>query len=90
MPRENAHDKGRRYLVEGRLQIKAVSERHVTAICRGDSGELHTVTGNHTAWTCSCPAHGRCSHLTALQLVTLRPLPLEGTGPNGINERNDR
>ena len=39
--RESAHDKGRRLLVEGRLHVRAVTERHITATCRGDSGETY-------------------------------------------------
>jgi len=73
MPRENTHDKGRRYLVEGRLLIKAVSDRHITAVCRGDSGELHVLAADRRGWACSCPAVRDCSHLVALRLCVLRP-----------------
>ena len=89
MPRENAHDKGRRYLTEGRLEIRAVSERHIAARCRGDSGEIYTLAADAGGWTCSCPAYTTCSHLVALQLCTLKPLPMD-TGPNGPAERNHR
>lgn len=75
MPRENAHDKGRRLLTEGRLVVKAVSDKHISARCRGDSGEIYTLAADPHGWSCSCPAV-RCSHLVALQLVTLEP-------PNG-------
>jgi uncharacterized Zn finger protein len=81
--REAAFNKGRRYLVEGRLRIQAVSDRHVAAVCRGDSGVMHQLAVDHRSWSCSCPAAGGCSHLVALRLVTLRPLPLDGPGPNG-------
>jgi uncharacterized Zn finger protein len=79
--RESAHVKGRRYLVEGRLLVKAVSPHHVSAICRGDSGVFHTVTADASGWSCSCPAARDCSHLTALRLVCTQPLPSEGPGP---------
>ena len=81
--RESAHDKGRRLLTEGRLVVKAVSDRHISARCRGDSGEIYTLAADAQGWTCSCPAV-RCSHLVALQLVTLRPWPMRGTGPEGM------
>ena len=84
MPRENAHDKGRRYLTEGRLEIRAVSDRHVSARCRGDSGEIYTLAGDAQGFSCSCLARGRCSHLVALLLVALRPWPTRGAGPEGV------
>lgn len=84
MPRENAHDKGRRLLVEGRLHVRAVTERHITATCRGDSGEVYLLCADDRSWTCSCPAASRCAHLIALMLVTLKPLTLTGTGKEGI------
>ena len=89
MPRENAHDKGRRYLTEGRLEIRAVTDRHISARCKGESGEIYTLAADSGGWSCSCPAVGRCSHQVALRLVVLQPLPM-GTGPNGPTERNHR
>ena len=81
MTRENAAEKGRRYLAEGRLHVRAVSDRHVLATCRGD-GELYHLTGDEGGWSCNCPAvTSHCSHLIALRLVALRPLPLDGPGP---------
>lgn len=73
MTRENAHDKGRRLLVEGRVTIRhATREGGVTAIVRGDSGELYRTTWTWVdGWACTCPARTRCSHLTALQLVVV-------------------
>lgn len=89
MPRENAHDKGRRLLTEGRLVVTAVSERHVSARCRDDSGEIYTLAADHRGYSCSCPAIGQCSHLVALMLVTLKPLPTRGPGPNGQVGRHE-
>jgi uncharacterized Zn finger protein len=71
--RESAHAKGRRNLVEGRLLVRAVSERHVSAIVRGDSGAFYTVTADAEGWSCNCPAVRDCSHLTALRLVVVQP-----------------
>jgi len=82
--REAAYDKGRRYLTEGRLLLRAVSEHHIAAVCRGDSGEIHTLAVDHRGWSCSCLAVRDCSHLVALRLVTIRPLPSQGPGPEGM------
>jgi len=81
--RESAEAKGRRLLVEGRLVVKTVDDRHAVARCRGDSGEIYHLVAEARGWTCSCPALGRCSHVIALQLVTLRSLPTCGPGPDG-------
>lgn len=76
MPRENAEAKGRRYVTEGRLLVRLVGPHGIRAICRG-GGELYHVGYERGGWYCECPALGRCSHLVALQLVTIRP-PLRG------------
>ena len=69
-PRESAAVKGRRYLVEGRLVVRAVDQRagSVRAVCRGD-GAIYAVGRDGGGWFCSCPARGRCAHLVALGLV---------------------
>lgn len=69
-PRESAEVKGRRYLIEGRLVIKHVSEDAIRARCRG-GGAVYELGLDRGEWFCSCPALGRCSHLVALQLVTV-------------------
>lgn len=68
--RENAACKGRRYLLEGRLIVTAVDAMGIEASCRG-AGEVHQLGYRRGRWWCSCPARGTCSHLTALQLVTV-------------------
>lgn len=73
MPRENYLDKARRLLGEGRLTVHAVDGRQIRARCRGDSGEDYTVNYSRGGWSCDCEALGRCSHLQALMLVTVRP-----------------
>ena len=84
--RENAAAKGRRLLAEGRLCIDAVLGDAIAAHCRGDSGEVYDCGYQVGAWYCSCPALSRCSHMTALQLVTVAP-PLrrraEASDPSG-------
>lgn len=72
MSRENAEAKGRRYLAEGRVVVEAVDRHHIAASVRG-SGEIHQTGYVRGGWFCSCPALGRCSHLTALQLVCVAP-----------------
>lgn len=73
MTRESAHDKGRRYLVEGRLTVRAATGDAVVAFTRGDSGELyHTCWTRPGGWSCNCPARtDRCAHLVALRLITV-------------------
>ena len=71
--RENYLVKARRLLGEGRLVLQRVSGSAIQATCRGDSGEVYDVGHEPGQWFCSCPALGRCSHLQALMLVTVRP-----------------
>jgi uncharacterized Zn finger protein len=72
--REDVRTKGRRLLVEGRLRVHAITGHEVIATCMGDSAELYRLGLSRTSDFCTCPARGRCSHLTALLLVALRPL----------------
>lgn len=72
--RESAAVKGRRLLTEGRLRVVAASEHHVVAYVVGDSAERYVVTADAEGYTCSCVARGRCSHMIAAQLCTMRPL----------------
>lgn len=72
--RESAAAKGRRYLAEGRLTVEHVGDGLVVASCRGDSGDVYALgyDPKRQQWHCTCPALRRCSHLVALQLVTVR------------------
>jgi len=70
MPRENAEAKGRRYLAEGPLLVRQAGIHGIQALCRG-GGEFYRVGYHRGGWY--CPDLGRCSHLVALQLVTVRP-----------------
>lgn len=74
MTRENVDDKGRRLLVEGRLVVERVQGELIVATCRGDSGEVYRLGFDpvRAEWRCTCPAKTRCSHLVALQLVTVK------------------
>lgn len=71
--RESTHDKGRRYLTEGRLTVRQVSRAGVIAFVRGDSGLVyHAEWSPDLDWSCNCPARtDRCAHLVALRLVTV-------------------
>jgi uncharacterized Zn finger protein len=72
MARENAEAKARRYIGEGRLTLIHVDARQVLAKCKG-GGEEYVLGYRPGGWWCNCPALGRCSHLLALMLVTVRP-----------------
>jgi hypothetical protein len=70
MPRENAYDKGRRYLAEGRLVVSHVDPTFIEGLVRG-TGAVHRVAFERgRGWSCTCQALTYCSHLYALMLVT--------------------
>lgn len=75
--RENATAKAHRLLAEGRLTVRRLEERitgrYVYATCKGDHGELYDLGFDPSTneWRCNCEARSRCSHLIALQLVTV-------------------
>lgn len=73
MTRESAHDKGRRYLVEGRLTVRQVTRAGVVAFCRGDSALVYRVEWSpDLGWLCNCLAcTDQCAHLVALRLVVV-------------------
>jgi hypothetical protein len=68
--RENAAMKGRRYVAEGRLIVRALDEYGgtVQADCRG-AGAVWTVGRDERGWFCDCPAYSVCAHIEALRLV---------------------
>jgi uncharacterized Zn finger protein len=70
MVRENAEQKAKRYLGEGRLQLIGMSNDRVLAQVRGD-GRTYLVRFEDDVWSCPCPAlTDQCSHLKALRLIT--------------------
>lgn len=71
--RENVKEKGNRLLLEGRLRIVKVEGNLVIAECRGDSGAIYALgfDPRNRQWRCTCPAKTACSHLIALQRVTV-------------------
>jgi hypothetical protein len=70
MSRENAAEKARRIVAEGRLVLHRVDEDDGLAVgsVRGDA-EIWNVGCDETGWWCSCQARGRCSHQLAVGLV---------------------
>ena len=70
--RESAHDKGRRYLVEGRLTVRQVSHAGVVAFVRGNGLVYRAEWSPDLGWICNCLARtDQCAHLVALRLVTV-------------------
>src|SRR6266498_1695710 len=75
MTRETLDAKALRYIREGRLRVVLVDTEHIEARVRGTDTE-HVTGYERGGWYCDCQAHQfgrRCSHLAALQLVTVRP-----------------
>jgi hypothetical protein len=75
MTRQTLAEKAVRLLVEGRLRVVLVDAERVEARVCGSEAE-HSVGYERGGWWCGCKAHRfgrRCSHLAALQLVTVRP-----------------
>lgn len=72
---ENKDQKARRYLTEGRITvIKMRDDGLIVAEARG-SGETYHLgyDPRRKQWRCTCIARGKCSHVTALQLVVAAP-----------------
>ena len=73
--RENAAEKARRYLGEGRVVIAQVTPQRVDAFVRGD-GQIYAAGFHNEQWVCDCPARSdACCHLRAVRLVTAPDLP---------------
>ncbi len=69
---ENAREKGKRYVGEGRLVVDYVSgDGEIRARCRG-AGAIYLLGRTDGEWYCDCPALTTCSHLVALMLVTAK------------------
>lgn len=71
--REDAQVKARRLLASGRVTLRRLDEDVIVAAVRGDSARVYLTGWDPSGWWCSCPAQRRCSHIRALQLVTLEP-----------------
>jgi hypothetical protein len=76
MTTEGIAAKAARLLGEGGVLIRWVSPGAVCATVQGDTGvyEVHLHSGR---WWCTCPAWHGCSHLGAVELVTVPKLPAD-------------
>ncbi len=72
--RKNRRTKALRLLVEGRVGVRVATPERALIYVKGDSGCVRIVEHDASGWQCDCPAaRGRCAHVLAAQLVTLRP-----------------
>lgn len=78
---ENVEQKGKRYVIEGRLRVERIEESGlIVATCRG-TGATYSLGYDPTKhqWRCTCSLERggkrtrRCSHIAALQLVVDEP-----------------
>jgi uncharacterized Zn finger protein len=77
--RETVQAKALRYLTEGRVVVTGVLGDQVTAVCQGETGAYDLGHAPGRGWWCTCPVRtDKCSHLTALMLVTIRRSALLG------------
>ena len=71
--RENVASKAIRIILERRLRILLVKGDRIYAECRGTDAMYHLGL-DRGDWWCHCPNTTRnCSHIRALQYVTMRP-----------------
>jgi hypothetical protein len=73
--RESLQERALRLIADGRLVVTWVDGEQAQAHVRG-TDTTHVTGYRRGGWWCDCQAHRfgrRCSHLAALQLVTLRP-----------------
>jgi uncharacterized Zn finger protein len=70
---EPMHGKAMSYIAAGRLRVFRVNGDYVKATCRGSGGAVYDLGYDvrRGGWWCSCPARRSCSHLHALELVTV-------------------
>ena len=67
---ETIEAKADRLLTSRCVYLRIVMPAHAVASVRGDSG-VHGVDWTHGKWSCSCPARKTCSHVLAVQAVTV-------------------
>lgn len=71
--REDAQSKAIRLLAEGRVTLRRLSSDVILAAVRGDTARIYETRWDPDGWWCDCDALSRCSHIRAVQLVTLEP-----------------
>ena len=73
--REQAQSKAARLVGAGRVTLRRLEQDLIVAKVRGDSARIYSTGWEPSGWWCTCPASmQRCSHVRAVQLVTLEPL----------------
>ena len=78
MPREDGASKALRLLCSGRVVVRTITDTAITADVRGDSAKVYRVVLDPTGWHDDCDSVGNhCSHIRAVQLVTLEPRGLQ-------------
>jgi hypothetical protein len=83
MTHETIDAKAARLLAAGRIVVTRVLGDTVDAVCQGDTGTYELGHRPGRGWFCSCPVRGdRCSHLTALWLITIRRRTPEPRSPD--------
>jgi hypothetical protein len=68
--REDVDAKALRLLAAGRVTITQVYPRWIQASVDGDTGR-YLVQYRKGRWSCTCASFTRCSHRTAVELVTV-------------------
>jgi hypothetical protein len=71
--RENSAEKARKWIRQGAVAIVRVDRGYVLGAVRDPAG-VRTVKMVAGFWSCTCEARGPCSHVKAVQLVTV-PTP---------------
>jgi uncharacterized Zn finger protein len=69
---ETLAEKAARLLAAGNVHLLEVASEVVAARVFGDSG-VYDVSLAGGRWSCTCPARAECSHLDAVQRVTVPP-----------------
>jgi hypothetical protein len=71
MTTPQTYAKANRYLTERRIAIIKRSKTTAIAYVQGDHGNYIT-GGSDNGWTCTCPAHGTCSHIIAVEALVVQ------------------
>jgi hypothetical protein len=91
MTRESADAKAARLLASGALRVTWVDDERVDATCQG-TDTTWALGYRRGGWFCGCPAHAhgaRCSHIDALQRVTVRPSRQPLTASRLLDEQRE-
>ena len=72
---ETVEAKARRLLADGRCQVRWATDEIVVAAVLGATALYEVRWSRLAGWSCSCPEfRGRCSHIEAVRVVTMRPV----------------